>query len=60
MSDKADKSPFSVYDFMGYIIPGMLFLTCMFLVYLTIRGQSKMYGKYICLCSVNPYINIMF
>lgn len=44
MADKADKSPFSLYDFMGYIIPGMLFLTFISLIYITIRGQSSMYG----------------
>ncbi len=44
MSNTTDKSPFSLYDFMGYIIPGMLFLTFMSLIYLTIRSQSTMYG----------------
>jgi len=44
MSDRAEKSPFSLYDFMGYIIPGMLFLTFLSLIYLSIRSQSTMYG----------------
>jgi hypothetical protein len=34
-----NKIPFSLYDFMGYIIPGMLFITLIFYSYLdTFRG----------------------
>lgn len=43
MTSRIEKSPFSLYDFMGYIIPGIIFLSFMALSYLSIGDESDMY-----------------
>jgi len=41
MASPIEKSQFSVYDFMGYIVPGMFFSTMIFIVYMGIGRRSS-------------------
>lgn len=42
MTDLIDKSHYSIYDFMGYIIPGCFFTSVLFIVFIGIGSNSTL------------------